>query len=240
MTKLIKKNTTIPTKASQVFSTAEDNQNAVTIHVLQGEREVSSGNKSLGQFNLTDIPPAQRGMPQIEVTFDIDANGILHVSAKDKATGKENTIKIQASSGLSEAEIQRMVNDAEVHAEDDRKALELVTARNQLDSLIHSTQKSLKEYGEQLNAEEKTAIEAALKEAEEVVKTDDKEAIEAKTEALSTAAQKLGEKMYAAEQAKAQQGGCGTCEPGEQCADHKKDEGDVVDAEFTEVKGDKK
>ena len=240
MTKLIKKNTTIPTKASQVFSTADDNQNAVTIHVLQGEREVSSGNKSLGQFNLSDIPPAPRGMPQIEVTFDIDANGILHVSAKDKATGKENKIKIQASSGLSEAEIQRMVNDAEAHAEDDRKALELVTSRNQLDALIHSTQKSLKEYGEQLSADEKSAIEAALKEAEEVVKSDDKAAIDAKAEALATAAQKLGEKMYAAEQAKAQEGGCGSCGPGETCSDQKKDEGDVVDAEFTEVKSDKK
>ncbi|ADL56436.1 molecular chaperone DnaK [Gallionella capsiferriformans] len=230
MTKLIKKNTTIPTKASQVFSTADDNQSAVTIHVLQGEREISSGNKSLGQFNLSDIPPAPRGMPQIEVTFNIDANGILHVSAKDKATNKEANITIKASSGLSEAEIESMVRDAEAHADDDKKALELVTARNQLDALIHSTHKSLKEYGEQLTADEKSAIEAALKEAEEVVKSDDKDAIEAKSEALATAAQKLGEKMYAAEQAKSAEAGAGATHEAQ------KDEGDVVDAEFTEVK----
>ncbi|MDO9004963.1 MAG: molecular chaperone DnaK [Aquabacterium sp.] len=230
MTKLIKKNTTIPTKASQVFSTADDNQSAVTIHVLQGEREMSSGNKSLGQFNLADIPPAPRGMPQIEVTFNIDANGILHVGAKDKATGKEANITIKASSGLSEEEIQRMVADAEAHADEDKKAMELVTSRNQLDGLIHSTNKSMKEYGEQLSADEKAAIEAAVKEAEEVVKSDDKAAIDAKTEALATAAQKLGEKMYAAEQAKTQ-GAQGGAQP-----EAKADEGDVVDAEFTEVK----
>ncbi|MDD2685545.1 MAG: molecular chaperone DnaK [Gallionella sp.] len=230
MTKLIKKNTTIPTKASQVFSTADDNQSAVTIHVLQGEREMSSGNKSLGQFNLSDIPPAPRGMPQIEVTFNIDANGILHVSAKDKATNKEANITIKASSGLSEEEIQRMVADAEAHADEDKKAMELVTSRNQLDALIHSTNKSLKEYGEQLTADEKSAIEAAVKDAEGVVKGDDKDAIDAKAEALATAAQKLGEKMYAAEQAKTQ-GAQGGAQP-----DTKADDADVVDAEFTEVK----
>ena len=232
MTKLIKKNTTIPTKAAQVFSTADDNQSAVTIHVLQGEREMSSGNKSLGQFNLSDIPPAPRGMPQIEVTFNIDANGILHVGAKDKATGKEANITIKSSSGLSEEEIQRMVADAEAHADEDKKAMELVTARNQLDALIHSTNKSMKEYGEQLSADEKAAIEASVKDAEGVVKGDDKAAIDAKAEALATAAQKLGEKMYAAEQAKAQ-AAQGSAAPDNEA---KADEADVVDAEFTEVK----
>ena len=188
MTKLIQKNTTIPTKASQVFSTADDNQIAVTIHVLQGEREMASGNKTLGQFNLTDIPPAPRGMPQIEVTFDIDANGILHVSAKDKATGKENKIKIQASSGLTEEEIKRMVKDAEAHAEEDKKARELVDARNQCDALVHSVKKSLDEHGDKVGADEKAKIEAALKEAEEALKCDDKDEIEAKTQGAGRSA----------------------------------------------------
>ena len=231
MTKLIQKNTTIPTKASQVFSTAEDNQNAVTIHVLQGEREMASGNKSLGQFNLSDIPPAPRGMPQIEVTFDIDANGILHVSAKDKATGKENKIKIQASSGLSDEEIQRMMKDAEAHADEDRKALELVNARNQCDAMVHSVKKSLGEYGDKIGADDKAKIEAALKDAEEALKGNDKDAIEAKTKALAEASHKLAEQMYAKEQAQA--GG------GEQGGKKAEDE-NVVDAEFEEVKTDKK
>ncbi|HRK78578.1 MAG TPA: molecular chaperone DnaK [Thiobacillus sp.] len=229
MTKLIPKNTTIPTKASQVFSTADDNQSAVTVHVLQGEREIASGNKSLGQFNLSDIPPAPRGMPQIEVTFDIDANGILHVSAKDKATGKENTIRIQASSGLSEEEIQRMVKDAEANAAEDHKALELATARNAADSMIHSVKKSLAEYGDKVTADEKAAIEAALKETEDVVRENDKDAIEAKTNALATASHKLAEQMYKAEQAKEQPGEAAS--GGASAADD-----NVVDAEFEEVK----
>ncbi len=232
MTKLIQKNTTIPTKAQQVFSTADDNQSAVTIHVLQGERDMAAGNKSLGQFNLEGIPPSPRGMPQIEVTFDIDANGILHVSAKDKATGKENKITIKASSGLNEAEIQRMVKDAEAHAVEDKKQLEVVTARNQLDSLVHSVSKSVKEYGDKLGADEKSKIEAALKDAEAVMKSDDKAQIDAKAQALAQAAQKLGEKMYADAQ-KAQ----GSAQAGEEAkASGKSDEGNVVDAEFTEVK----
>ena len=177
MTKLIQKNTTVPTRAAQVFSTADDNQSAVTIHVLQGERDVASGNKSLGQFNLTDIPPSPRGMPQIEVSFDIDANGILHVNARDKATGKENKITIKASSGLNEEEIQRMVKDAEVHADEDKKAIELVNTRNQGDALVHSVKKMLHDHGEQLSGEEKAKIEAALKDAEEALKSSDKESI---------------------------------------------------------------
>src|SRR5262252_5504138 len=206
MTKLIKKNTTIPTKAQQTFSTADDNQAAVTIHVLQGERDMAQGNKSLGQFNLTDIPPAPRGMPQVEVTFDIDANGILHVSAKDKATGKENKIKIQASSGLTEQEIQRMVKDAEAHAEEDRKQLELVNARNATEALVHTVRKSLKDYGDKIDAAEKEKIEAAAKEVEAILKSENKSEIEAKAQALAQVAQKLGEKMYAEQQKQAAPG----------------------------------
>jgi molecular chaperone DnaK len=238
MTKLIQKNTTIPTKAQNTFSTADDNQAAVTIHVLQGERDVASGNKSLGQFNLEGIPPSPRGMPQIEVTFDIDANGILHVNAKDKATGKENKITIKASSGLSEAEIQKMVKDAEEHAEDDRKMLETVTARNHLDSLVHSVQKSVTEHGDKVGADEKGKIEAALKEAEELLKDKDasKDAMESKAQALMTASQKLGEAMYAQSQAEAGAGAQGGEHASGSRGSSKADEEKVVDAEFTEVK----
>jgi molecular chaperone DnaK len=240
MTKLIQKNTTIPTKAQQVFSTADDNQNAVTIHVLQGERDVANGNKSLGQFNLEGIPPSPRGMPQIEVTFDIDANGILHVSAKDKATGKENKITIKASTGLNEEEIQRMVKDAELHADEDKKQLDLVTARNQAEALAHSIRKSLAEYGDKLDAAEKEKIESALKDLDGVVKGEDKAAIDEKVQALAQASQKLGEKIYADAQAKNAQGAPQQEPHTQQAAGGAEaqpaEEGNVVDAEYTEVK----
>ena len=226
MTKLIEKNTTIPTTASQVFSTAEDNQTAVTVHVLQGEREQAAGNKSLGRFDLQDIPPAGRGIPQIEVSFDIDANGILNVSAKDKATNKEQSIVIKASSGLSDEEIDNMVKDAEVHAEEDRKFQELVTSRNQADSMIHATEKSLSELGDKVEADEKTAIEAAIADLRSVMEQDDKEAIETKTQALAEASSKMAEQMYAQSGADAE--GAEATEAN--AAD------DVVDAEFEEVK----
>jgi len=237
MTKLIQKNTTIPTKAQQSFSTADDNQQAVTIHVMQGEREMARDNKSLGQFNLEGIPPAPRGMPQIEVTFDIDANGILHVSAKDKATGKENKITIKASSGLSEAEIQRMVKDAEAHADEDRKTRELVDTRNQADSTVHMVRKALSEHGDKLGADEKSRIEAAIKSTEEAMKGNDKDAIEAAMRDLSQISQKLGERMYAQDNAGAQAGGDGQSQ---QPGGGKGGEGDVVDAEFEEVKDGKR
>ena len=233
MTKLIEKNTTIPTKANQVFSTAEDNQSAVTVHVLQGEREMAADNKSLGKFDLSDIPPAPRGVPQVEVTFDIDANGILHVTAKDKGTGKEQSIQIRASSGLSDEEIERMVEDAESHAEEDQKARELVETRNQADNLIHAARKSLEEVGDKASDEEKQAVETAITELEGVMQEGDKETIEAKTQTLAEASGKLAEKLYA--DAEGSAGESGGPEAG---ASSEQD--DVVDAEFEEVKDDEK
>ncbi len=231
MTKLIDKNTTIPTKANQVFSTADDNQTAVTVHVLQGEREIASANKSLGRFDLGDIPPAPRGVPQIEVTFDIDANGIMHVSAKDKASGKETSIQIKASSGLSDDEVDRMVKDAEAHASEDRKFHELVDARNKADGLIHATNKSLKDLADKVEAGEKQEIEAAIEALQEAMKGDDKDAIEQKTEALAEKSGKLAERVYKEQAAQGEAAGGDAKAAGAAGGDD-----DVVDAEFEEVK----
>ena len=235
MTKLIDKNTTIPTKASQVFSTADDNQSAVTVHVLQGERDRADGNKSLGRFDLQDIPPAPRGVPQVEVSFDIDANGILNVSAKDKASGKEQSIVIKASSGLSDDEVEKMVQDAEAHAEEDKKFQEAVNTRNQADGLIHATRKSMDELGDKLEAEEKTSIEAAITDLEESLKGEDLEDIEAKSKALGEASGKMAERLYAEKGAEGEQPGA---EAGGEQANAADD--DVVDAEFEEVNDNKK
>ncbi len=240
MTKMITKNTTIPTKFAQTFSTADDNQPAVTIKVYQGEREMATGNKMLGEFNLEGIPPAARGTPQIEVSFDIDANGILHVGAKDKGTGKENKITIKANSGLSEAEIQQMVKDAELNAAEDKKKLELVQARNTADASVHSVKKSLTEYGDKLEAGEKEKIEAAIKDVEEALKGEDKAVIEEKSNALMAASQKLGEKMYADMQAKEGAAGAAAGAAGAQHAEGASQQAphddNVVDAEVKEVK----
>jgi molecular chaperone DnaK len=235
MTKLIEKNTTIPTNASQVFSTADDNQTAVTVHVLQGEREKAAANKSLGRFDLSDIPPASRGVPQIEVAFDIDANGILNVSAKDKATGKKQSIVIKASSGLSDDEVERMIKDAEAHADEDRQLTELVHARNHADGMIHATEKSLKELGDQVGADEKASIEHAIEELKASIKGDDKEAIEAKTNALTELSGKLAERVYAQKSASE-----GEASGAHGSSEHAAADDGVVDAEFEEVKDDDK
>jgi molecular chaperone DnaK len=232
MTKMIPKNTTIPTKHSQVFTTADDNQPSVTVKVYQGEREIVSGNKLLGEFNLVGIPPAARGMPQIEVTFDIDANGILHVSAKDKATGKENKITIKANSGLTETEIQKMVHDAEMNAAEDKRMKELAESHNQGDALTHSTRKALSEYGDKLASGEKEKIESAIKDLEEALKGNDKSMIDSKVTALATAAQKLGEHMYG--DAQAQQAASSAAAGAAESPSSQED--DVVDADFKEVK----
>jgi molecular chaperone DnaK len=241
MTKLIEKNTTIPTSAQQVFSTADDNQTAVTVHVLQGEREQASANKSLGRFDLSDIPPAPRGMPQVEVKFDIDANGILNVSARDKATGKEQSIIIKASSGLSDDEIKRMVKDAEAHAEDDRRFHELVTARNQADTLIHATRKSMEQLGDKMESGEKQRIESAIKDLEATMKGEDKDRIEAQTKALGEASAKMAERLYAQPgDTGGDAGHAGHSGQGPGGGEKKAGGDDVVDAEFEEVKDDKK
>jgi molecular chaperone DnaK len=248
MTKLIEKNTTIPTKAANTFSTADDNQTAVTIHVLQGERDRAQDNKSLGKFDLTDIPPAPRGMPQVEVTFDIDANGILNVSAKDKATGKEQRIVIRASSGLNEEEIKRMVKDAEAHAEEDRKFRELVETRNQADALVHQVEKSLKDLGDKVTPDERAKAESALGDLRSILKSDDKDAIQKKTEALAQASAAIAQRAYAANQPPDGGGaaGGGSAGPGEGqggaaggSSGGAKPEENVVDAEFEEVQGNK-